>query len=161
MVTVAAHTSAGGSIDPLSASVVVTLSVALAAGIAHRRLGLARLLAAVLGAQAVLHLVMTVAGPHAMHAGQMHTGQTSLLPMIGTHLLAALATAVVVLQANALLDAWQRLVRTALGSEVRLPRIPEGHSTYTTAGPTFPILRTLRHRVARRGPPRALHVQTV
>ena len=155
VVTAAAHTAGGGAIDPLSGALVLALSVALASGVAARRLSVTRLIAAVLGAQAVLHLVMTVAGSHAHHSGH-----GSAAPMLLAHMLAAIVTAFVVVRADGLLSAWARLVDTALGTALTLPTVPAAHGTpVRSTSPDLTVLQTLLHRVERRGPPRVLLTQ--
>ena len=155
VVTLAAHTAGGGSVDALSAAVVLALAIALAAGVSNRRLGLARLIPALLGAQVVLHLLMTVTGAH----GPAH-GTGSGWLMVVAHGLAAIAIAMVVVHADDLLMAWSRLVRTALGTAVRVPTTPEAHGVAPTgSAPPLGTLTCLLHRVERRGPPLAWHLQ--
>lgn len=155
VVTAAAHTAGGGAVDLLSAAVVLALSVALASGVAARRLSTTRLIAAVLGAQAVLHLVMTVSGSHAHH-----TGHGSAAPMVLAHVLAAIATAFIVVRADSVVAAWARLVDTALGTTLTLPPVPAAHGTPIRGdSPDLTVLHALLHRVERRGPPRVLLTQ--
>lgn len=158
VVTMAAHTAGGGALDPISAGVVAALSGALAAGIAHRRIGMMRLAAAVLGAQAVLHLVMTVSAAH----GSMH-GHVSDGAMLAGHVAAAIITAAVVIRADALVVRWRRLIGTALGMALpaTVPPIPAVARPSSTTPPTGSPLRVLLHRVQRRGPPMAWLPQTI
>lgn len=158
VVTMAAHTAGGGHLDSISAGVVAGLSIALAAGIAHRRLGLTRLVAAVLGAQAVLHLVMTVSAAH----GSLHS-HVSSGPMLVGHVAAAFITAAVVMRADAVLARWSRLIATALGTRLPAPVPPTAPvARRTSAAPTTGSpLRVLLHRVERRGPPVAWLPQTI
>lgn len=155
VVTLAAHTAGGGAVDALSTAVVLALAVALAAGLANRRLGLTRLIPALLGAQVVLHLLMSVAGAHgASHA--VHGGWL----MAGAHVAAALAIALVVAHADGLLAAWATLLRTTLGAALRLPATPDAHGALpTSVAPATTTLIALLHRVERRGPPLAWHLQ--
>ena len=152
VVTTAAHTAGGGAIDPLSGVLVLALSLALASGVAARPLSPARLIAAVIGAQAVLHLVMTVAGSHGHHAAH-----GSAAPMVLAHVLAAILTTIVVVRADGAVAAWARLVDTALGTALTLPSLPAVHGTpVRSSDPDRTVLQTLLHGVERRGPPRIL-----
>lgn len=157
VVTMAAHTAAGGGLDLLAGGVVAGLSVALAAGIAHRPLAPVRLFAAVLGAQAVLHLMMTASAPHA----SMH-GHTSAGLMLLGHLAAAFITAAVVIRADALVTRWVRLIGTALGTALPVPVAPTADLARPSSAtsPTGSTLRVLLHRVQRRGPPLVWLAQT-
>lgn len=154
VVTLAAHTAGGGAIDALSAAVVGVLAIALAAGVANRPLGLTRLIPALIGAQFVLHLLMSVAGGH----GGSHAAQAGW-PMAFAHGIAAIAIAFVVAHADRVLTAWSTLLRTTLGAALHLPATPEASDVPpASVAPAATTLMALLHRVERRGPPLAWHL---
>lgn len=149
VVTLAGHTAAGGRVDLLGLAVLAAVSIALGSALVRRTPSVATLFIGLVGAEAVLHLVLTVA------AGHGHTGaHPSTAAMVSGHVLAALAVALVVVHADGILASWSRLLAGVLGHRVDLPLTP-GVAPLAAPGDTVcsPTLRLLRHRVARRGPP--------
>lgn len=149
VVTLAGHTAAGGGVDLLGLAVLAAVSIALGSALVRRTPSVATLFVGLVGAEAVLHLVLTVAGGHG-HPGA-HPSTTA---MIGGHVLAAFVVALVVVHADRILASWSRLLAAVLGHRVDLPRAPEV-APLAAHGDTVcsPTLQRLRHRVPRRGPP--------
>lgn len=156
LISLTGHTAAGG--NPAEAGILIGLPLAVALGIAwaERRRSTRQLIAFVLGCQALLHLVMAFAGGHPGHGAPALPG-TPLLPstpMLTGHLLAAVATALVLSHGEAVLHRWLAFL-AALGKPVlALPAISiaENPVTHWTP-PTLGLHGRLARTMPRRGPP--------
>ena len=103
-----------------------------------------RLLAFLLGGQALLHVVLTMSGAHG-HAASIAGPSTAA--MIGAHVAAGLVATVVLLHADDLIDRWQTLLLTALGSRPR----GAADDRRSQAGRGRPRIRPLARRAAPSG----------
>jgi hypothetical protein len=155
LLTLAGHTAGGGRIDPLGLALVSLLSVGLAVATSAGRSSLPRLLALLVAGQALLHLVLTFTAGHAAHSA----GHPSTAAMVGGHVLAAGAAAVLVSHADGLLARWIAFVSAVIGPRVRPALQPAG----AAPAPIAPVphspshLNALLHQVVRRGPPAGMH----
>jgi hypothetical protein len=114
LLTISGHAAAADRLPgPGALAASVILCAALAMPLAQRRRSLVGLAGWLLGAQAILHVVVAVTDGHGHGSG--------LVPgpgMIVAHAGAALGVAAVVAWADDLVTAWQRLTRTVLGGVV-------------------------------------------
>lgn len=153
VLTVAGHSAGGGSAPDLVGLAIATiLATALALAASSRRLGIGRLLVLLLGGQALLHVVLSLAGGHD-HGSS--TTAPSVTAMVAGHVVAAALAAVVVTYADELIDRWIALVQAALGATpaVAAPGRP-GKPTGAVAGASLrTTIDILLHQVIRRGPP--------
>jgi len=151
ILTVAGHTSAGGSIDLAGLALVTLLALLLGAAMSGVGMSGWRVLGVLLGGQALLHLLMTFTA-HSHGAG---VAGPSAGTMVTAHVIAALLATLVIVHADGLLAAWQRFLSVVLG--VAQPRqivaaapvcvvVPEHlHATALTG--------VLVGQLVRRGPP--------
>ena len=154
VLTAAGHTAAGGAApDAVGLAAVLVLALGLTVATSARPPRPLRLLAFLLGGQALLHVVLTMTGAHG-HAAS--AGGPSTAAMLGAHLAAGLVATVVLLHADDLIDRWQTLLLTALGV------VPAGAPTIASSRPVEVAqapsgsLDALLHQVVRRGPPAAV-----
>jgi hypothetical protein len=157
--TLAGHTAAHGSLDPLGTALVVVLSCALAAAVSGQRRSPIRLLAVLLGGQALLHLILTFTSEHA-HAGGAIS--PSAATMTTAHVIAAVVATILILRADTLAARWSAFLSSVLGRRLRMLLPPS--DLEPTLGPTgsgSPRLQSLLHDVVRRGPPMAWHQQPI
>lgn len=150
VLTLAGHTAASGALPDVPALALTALiATALTAAVSERRMTLPAMLAYLVGAEALLHVVLAVAGH----------GHGSLLPsasMITAHLMAAVGSALVLVEAERILDRWLVLLRRALGSAFPALRpIPAPLTGAVVTGPLTSTLLTLLHARELRGPPAA------
>jgi hypothetical protein len=156
LLTLAGHTAGGDRVDPLGLALVSLLSVGLAVATTAGRSTLPRLLAVLLAGQALLHLVLTFTAGHAAHG----VGHPSTAAMIGGHVLAAGAAAVLVSHADGLIARWIAFVTAVIGPRVRPALEPTGAAPESIAPAPHPLvhLNALLHQVVRRGPPAGMHL---
>jgi hypothetical protein len=130
---------------------VTALAFGLAYAIGARRLAPLQLLAFLLGAQVLLHLVLASAAGHA-HGSAAGPGTAA---MIAGHVAAAVVAAVLLDQSDQLIDRWACLWATALGAapHVRLAAQEPNRIPNTPVAPFPSHSEHLQHHVVRRGPP--------
>ena len=156
VLTIAGHTAGGGSLpDLVGLALATVIATGLALAASGQRLGIPRILALLLGGQALLHVVLTLAGGHAHDSSATGPGVAA---MIAGHVAAAGVAAVVVAYADELIDRWASLVQAAIGS---VPSIASPRRRATAAIAVAPAsqrtaIDTLLHQVVRRGPPAAM-----
>lgn len=155
VLTLAGHTAGGGGVDTLGLTLVALLSVGLAVATTVGRSSLPRLLAVMVAGQALLHLVLTFTAGHAAHSAP-HVSTTG---MVGAHVLAGVAAALLVRHADGVMARWVAFVTAVVGPRVR-PAVAAPGSTSTAVAPAArSLLRldVLLHQVVRRGPPAGMH----
>jgi hypothetical protein len=155
LLTLAGHTAGGGRVDLVGLALVSLLSVGLAVATTARPPSLTRLLAVLLAGQALLHLVLTFAAGHEAH-GTTHLPTTA---MVGAHVLAGVAAALLVRHADGLLARWADFVTAVIGPQVRpaLEPLESASTSVTSAARSLLQLDVLLHQVVRRGPPAGMH----
>lgn len=148
--TAALHAAAGGSVPPLGLLLAGAVAYALGTSVSGRRpSSLPVAVAAIAGCQALMHVVLTFAGSHAGHGSLVPSG-----PMLAAHVLAAVATAVVLVRADDLAQRWVAFWQ-ALRSPI--PTLVAIRPTDTQpVPPPVAVLVSSVHvgTVRRRGPPR-------
>jgi hypothetical protein len=159
VLTLAAHSAASGTLPSLVPLVlVVGLATALTWAVSDRRRSLAWTTAYLVGAQALLHLILAFAGTHGHAAGLVPS--TS---MLAAHLAAALVAAVVLVHSDGLIQRWAALLAHLLGSPATVLADPVGVPGRVLPPSTrrhLHVRDALRHSVERRGPPRAVALVT-
>jgi hypothetical protein len=161
-----AHVVAGGAAPGLATLTAAGLVLAAGALIASRGpLGTARLLVLLLGAQAVLHATFELAAPsaggHAHHGGEAAGVLTPAgeATMVGAHVLATLALALLLARGEAWLfgagRAAVRLVRRLTAPAARrADHVAPAVRSWAGGVVPPPSLRPLAGAASRRGPPR-------
>jgi len=109
-ISVAGHAAGGqGSLpDIVSLLVLLPIAIALSVTLTDRRRGVAWLLGYLLAVQALFHVLLTLSTGHA----GAHQGFTPTMSMLALHLLATLASAVVLTRGDAHLVAWLRFLNS-------------------------------------------------
>jgi hypothetical protein len=151
ILTAGAHTAAAGQSDRLSgALVLLPVMVFLSAALADRRRSIGWLTAYLLGAEALSHIVLTLALGHDGHALSVIPSA----PMLVAHVLAAALAATLLHQADALWHRWLDFVDVC-SNGVRLAVFPTPPWKQVHALPNPPAFLRPRERAwhARRGPP--------
>ena len=152
LLTLAGHTAGSGSLpSPLGLAIVTALAFGLAYATASRRLAPLQLLAFLLGAQLLLHLVLTTASGH-MNGSTAGPGTAA---MIAGHVAAAVVAAVLLDQSDQLIDRWASFWATALGAAPLVSSVAQ-EPCRLVCPPVVPHLvhsEHLQHDVVRRGPP--------
>jgi hypothetical protein len=150
--TLGGHAAGSGALpDLLGLLLAGGLAFLLARAVSARALPLPRLLAFLLGGQALLHVILTVS--HA-HGSTAHAPDAAAMVM--GHVAAAAVAALVLSRGDALVDRWAAY----LASAIRAWRLtPAAVTAGSAPGPQplaadTPRLESLRHHVERRGPPR-------
>ncbi len=155
VMTLAGHSAASAALPGgPGVLVAIALGVGLTIAVTERRLTLGWLLAYLIGMQALLHVVLAVAGHDGSPTAPAHSSLLPSGPMAGAHLVAALAAAVVLVEADRIIERWATLIGHALGTtRLYVPR-PRPRTTRPVAPMALgTMLVALRHAVARRGPP--------
>lgn len=158
ILTLSGHAAAADRLPgPGALAAAGVLCAALAVPLAQRRRSLLGLAGWLLGAQAILHVVVAVTDGHG-HGNGLVPGPA----MVVAHAVAGLGVAAVVAWADDLLIAWQHLTRTLLGGVV----IP---SDLVLAAPDVPVDASPLDRrpqrqghawAGRRGPPATARLST-
>jgi hypothetical protein len=152
LLTLAGHTAGSGSLPgPIGLVMVTILAFGLAYATGSRRLAPLQLLAFLLGAQVLLHLVLASAAGHA-HGAVAGPGTAA---MIAGHVAAAVVAAVLLDQSDQLIDRWASLWASALGATPHVS-LTEHKPNRIANAPVAPFLchsAHLQHHVVRRGPP--------
>jgi cytochrome bd-type quinol oxidase subunit 2 len=156
LITLAGHTAAGG--NPADAGILLGLPLAVALGVAwaERRRSTGQLIAFVLGCQALLHVVMTLAAGHPGHGASALPGTPMLpgAPMLIGHLLAALAAALVLSHGEAVLHRWLAFLAALGQPALAVPTISIAeHPAHHWIQPTLALHDRLARSTPRRGPP--------
>lgn len=151
ILTVAGHLAGGGGVDPLGTALVIALALGLGWALSARPLPLLRLVAVMLAGQGFLHLVLTFATGHAHGHSTVSTST-----MVGGHAVAAGVAALLIRNANTLIDRWGALVAAVIGGHIRHASSPSSAPAPAVAvlSQEHRRLLHLQHRVHRRGPPR-------
>ncbi len=152
ILTLAGHTAGQGGISAISLLLITPLALGMSIATTARRLTWPTLLAVLLAGQALLHVVMTFAAPHA-HGTSATAG--SSMAMIAGHAVAALIAAVLVMHADALISRWADYLRAFIGGRPVVAPSPCGlpaTSLDIDHSPHDPR-ESLRHGLVRRGPP--------
>jgi hypothetical protein len=152
ILTLAGHTAGQGEISAISLLLISPLALGMSIATTARRLTWPTLLAVLLAGQALLHVVMTFAAPHA-HGTSAAEG--SGMAMIVGHAVAALIAAVLVMHADALISRWADYLCAFIGGRPIAALSPFGlpaTSLDIDHSPHDPR-ESLRHGLVRRGPP--------
>jgi hypothetical protein len=152
--TLGGHAAGSGRLpDALGLGIVCAISLLLARAVGTHALSLPRLVAFLLGTQALLHMVLTVS--HA-HGGAAH-GPSAGAMVLG-HAVAAVVAATVLTRADAVADRWCAYLASTIATwrlaAVALPTRSPGVVRHGAVGVSR--LHSLRHRLVRRGPPRVV-----
>ena len=147
--TTVLHTAAGGGLPVGGLALAAVLAFALGTTVARRRRTLPVVAAAMLGCQALMHLVLSIGGSHAGH-------QESLVPsppMLAAHVAAAVATAAILCRADDVAHRWIDFWRTLKSPTPVLPVLVVGRPTHPlpSIATTFPSNHV--DTICRRGPP--------
>lgn len=150
LITVAGHAAGEGSLPgPAGLAAAGAFAFALTYAVSDRRRGLGWLMAYVLGAQALLHVLLQFASGHAHGA--------SMVPspgMVAGHVIAAFAASLALAYGADLYDRWVAFLAHALGPRPLVIRRIGGPATARSRTPlTHARLAVLRHHLERRGPP--------
>ena len=152
LLTLAGHAAGSGSLPgPLGLIIAGALAFGLAFATGARPLAPLQLLGFLLGGQALLHLVLVSAGGHA-HGPAAGPGTAT---MIAGHTAAAVIAAVLLDQADQLINRWVSFWSTALGAaQPTIVATQEPRRLRATPiAPARSLSEHLQHYVVRRGPP--------
>ncbi|MCX6433738.1 MAG: hypothetical protein NTX29_13500 [Actinobacteria bacterium] len=152
LLTLAGHAAGSGSLPgPLGLAIATVLAFGLAFATGARQLAPMQLLGFLLGGQILLHLVLVSAGGHA-HGAAPGPGTAA---MIAGHVAAAVIAAVLLDQADQLIDRWVSFWATALGATPLIAGAPQETRRLraTPIAPASSRSEHLQHYVVRRGPP--------
>lgn len=151
VLTASAHTAANGQLTSLTDALwLLPFLILVSAALADRRRTLTWLLAYLLGAEALSHVLLSLALGHDGHAMALVPSST----MVTAHVVAAAAAAVLIHQADALLHAWLRFVAALTrGALLSVPVTEAWPSTAIHLQSLSHLRRQLGDAHPRRGPP--------
>ncbi len=151
----AGHAAGGGHVaDPLGLLLAAVLAGAIGVAVWERRRRLIVLFATIVGAQALIHVVLLVSGGH--HPSS--SGSPSALRMTGCHLAASTVLTALLATVDGVVDRWGRFWRQ-FATDYSLVPVP-----VRSGGPLAPVSLVVgrqeatacRHSLVRRGPPLSL-----